>query len=83
MLNPGWGTTPGKLVATLGDAKRVFPTPVFAGDTLRSTSECIAGRESRSRANAGIVTWARRSFNRRNELVGECTRSALLLRSPA
>ena len=76
-------TTLGTLVANLGFDKLVFPNPVFAGDTLRSESECIAVRESKSRANAGIVTWAHRSFNQRGELVCECTRSALLLKTPA
>ena len=76
-------TTLGTLIANLGYDKLVFPNPVFAGDTLRSESECITVRESKSRANAGIVTWAHRSFNQRDELVCECTRSALLLRSPA
>ena len=76
-------TTLGTLVANLGYDKLVFPNPVFAGDTLRSTSECIAVRESKSRANAGIVTWAHRSFNQRDEMVCECTRSALLLKTPA
>ncbi len=75
-------TTLGTLVANLGYDKLVFPKPVFVGDTLRSTSECIAVRDSRSRPNAGIVTWAHRSFNQRDELVCECTRSALLLRTP-
>ncbi|MEO6579883.1 MAG: MaoC family dehydratase [Sphingomicrobium sp.] len=75
-------TTLGTLIANLGYDKLVFPNPVFAGDTLRSESECIAVRESKSRANAGIVTWAHRSFNQRGELVCECTRSALLLKSP-
>ncbi len=76
-------TTLGTLVANLGYDKLVFPNPVFAGDTLRSETECIAVRESKSRANAGIVTWAHRSFNQRDELVCECTRSALLLKNPA
>ena len=75
-------TTLGTLVANLGYDKLVFPKPVFVGDTLRSTSECIETRESRSRPNAGIVTWAHRSFNQRDELVCECTRSALLLKKP-
>jgi len=75
-------TTLGTLVANLGyDALR-FPNPVFAGDTLRSETECIAVRESKSRPNAGIVTWAHRSFNQRGELVCECTRTALLLKKP-
>ena len=71
-------TTLGTLVANLGYDKLTFPKPVFVGDTLRSESECIAVRESKSRPTAGIVTWAHRSFNQRGELVCECTRSALL-----
>src|SRR5215218_10848048 len=48
-------TTLGTLVANLGYDKLVFPRPVFAGDTLRSETECIAVRTSKSRPNAGIV----------------------------
>ncbi len=76
-------TTLGTLVANLGYDQLVFPKPVFVGDTLRSECECIAVRESNSRPNAGIVTWAHRSFNQRGELVCECTRSALLLKKPS
>jgi acyl dehydratase len=75
-------TTLGTLVANLGYDKLVFPNPVFVGDTLRSESECVAARESKSRPNAGIVTWAHRSFNQRGELVCECTRTALLSKKP-
>jgi acyl dehydratase len=75
-------TTLGTLVANLGYDKLVFPNPVFAGDTLRSETECVAVRESKSRPNAGIVTWAHRSFNQRDELVCECMRTALLLKKP-
>jgi len=75
-------TTLGTLVANLGYDALKFPNPVFAGDTLRSETECIAVRESKSRPNAGIVTWAHRSFNQRDELVCECTRTALLLKNP-
>jgi acyl dehydratase len=76
-------STLGTLVANLGYDKLVFPNPVFAGDTLRSETECVAVRESKSRPNAGIVTWAHRSFNQKGELVCECTRTALLLKRPA
>jgi len=76
-------TTLGTLVANLGYDKLVFPAPVFVGDTLRSESECIEVRESKSRPNAGIVSWEHRSFNQRGELVCKCTRSALLLKKPA
>jgi acyl dehydratase len=75
-------TTLGTLVANLGYDKLIFPHPVFAGDTLRSESECVSIRASKSRPNAGIVTWAHRSFNQRDELVCECTRTALLLKKP-
>jgi len=76
-------TTLGTLVANLGYDKLVFPAPVFVGDTLRSESECLAVRPSNSRPDAGIVTWAHRSFNQRGEKVCECTRSALLKKAPA
>jgi len=75
-------TTMGTLVANLGYDSLKFPNPVFIGDTLRSETECIAARPSKSRPNAGIVTWAHRSFNQRGDLVCECTRTALLLKKP-
>jgi acyl dehydratase len=75
-------TTSGTLIANLGYDALKFPNPVFVGDTLRSETECVAARESESRPNAGIVTWAHRSFNQRDELVCECTRTALLLKKP-
>jgi acyl dehydratase len=76
-------TTLGTLIANLGYDKLTFPSPVFVGDTLRSESECLEVRASKSRPNAGIVTWEHRSFNQRNELVCQCSRSALLLKKPA
>jgi len=71
-------TTLGVLVANLGFDQVRLPAPVFAGDTLRCESECIELRESKSRPNAGIVTWAHRAFNQRSELVCEMTRTALI-----
>ena len=76
-------TTLGTLVANLGYDRLVFPAPVFVGDTLRSESECLEVRASKSRPNAGIVTWEHRSFNQRDELVCKCSRSALLKKKPA
>jgi acyl dehydratase len=75
-------TTFGSLVANLSYDKVVFPKPVFAGDTLRCETECVALRESKSRPNAGIVTWALRAVNQRDELVCECTRTALVQKRP-
>jgi len=76
-------TTLGTLVANLGYDRLIFPAPVFVGDTLRSESECIEVRDSKSRPNAGIVTWEHRSFNQRDELVCKCSRSALIFKKPA
>jgi acyl dehydratase len=76
-------TTLGTLVANLGYDKLVMPAPVFIGDTLRATSEVTALRESRSRADAGLVTWTHRMLNQRDETVCECLRTALLRRTPA
>ncbi|MES2002039.1 MAG: MaoC family dehydratase [Pseudomonadota bacterium] len=75
-------TTLGTLVANLGYDKLIFPNPVFIGDTLRSQTECTAVRPSKSRPNAGIVTWVHRSFNQRGDLVCQCERTALLLKKP-
>ena len=75
-------TTLGVLVANLGFDKVKLPAPVFAGDTLRCESECVELRESQSRPNAGIVTWAHRAFNQRGDLVCEMTRTAMIQKRP-
>ncbi|MCM8732118.1 MaoC family dehydratase [Hephaestia sp. GCM10023244] len=75
-------TTMGTLVANLGYDKLVMPRPVFIGDTLRATSEVIALRESKSRHDAGIVTWKHQMRNQRDEMVCECLRTALLRKRP-
>ena len=73
-------TTLGTLVANLGYDKLVHPKPVFIGDTLRAETEVHALKESRSRPDAGIVTFAHRALNQRGETVCECLRSALVKR---
>src|SRR5579863_3792389 len=50
-------TTLGVLVANLGYDKLVMPKPVFIGDTLRATTEIVELKESKSRPQAGIVTF--------------------------
>jgi acyl dehydratase len=75
-------TTLGTTVANLGMSEVRFPKPVFHGDTLRAESTVIDKRDSRSRANAGIVTFEHRSFNQRGEEVAYCKRAALMLRKP-
>lgn len=73
-------TTLGTLVANLGFDKVVTPKPVFIGDTLHAVSEVKELRESRSRPDAGIVTWVHEMRNQRGEMVCRCERSALIKR---
>lgn len=73
-------TTLGTLVANLGYDRLIMPRPVFIGDTLYATSEVIALRESKSRPDAGIVTFLHRAINQRDEVVCSCERSALIRR---
>ena len=75
-------TTLGTTVANLGWDKVRFPRPLFHGDTVRVESEVLSMRESSSRLDNGIVVFAHRAFNQRNELVATCERSALMLRLP-
>ena len=73
-------TTLGTLVANLGYDKVTMPKPVFIGDILRVETEVTELRESKSRPNAGIVTFRHRAFNQRDELVCEALRTALVKR---
>jgi acyl dehydratase len=73
-------TTLGTTVANLGMDEVRFPKPVFHGDTLHVESEVVDLRESRSRPNQGIVVFAHRAFNQRDEMVASCKRSALMLK---
>jgi acyl dehydratase len=76
-------TTLGTAVANLGWDEVRFPKPLFHGDTVRVETEVIELRESRSRPNAGIVTFMHRAYNQRGELVAHCNRSGLQLKRPA
>ena len=76
-------TTLGTTVANLGMDEVRFPKPVFHGDTLRVETEVLELRESKSRPQNGIVVFAHRAYNQRDELVVHCKRSALMLRKPA
>jgi len=73
-------TTLGTTVANLGWDEVRFPKPVFPGDTLRTETEVLEMRPSRSRPDAGIVVFVHRCFNQRNEEVASCKRTALMKR---
>jgi acyl dehydratase len=70
--------TLGTLVANLGYDKLVMPKPVFIGDTMRAETDVIELRASKSRQDAGIVTFTHRLLNQRGEIVCQCLRMALL-----
>jgi acyl dehydratase len=76
-------TTLGTLVANLGFDEVRLPKPVFLGDTLRFESEVVTLRESKSRPEAGIVTWEHRAINQRGETVCTMKRSALIRKTAA
>lgn len=76
-------TTLGTTVANLGWDEVRFPAPLFHGDTIRVESEVLEIRESKSRPQNGVIIFAHRAFNQKNQLVAVCKRSALMLRKPA
>jgi acyl dehydratase len=76
-------TTLGTTVGNLGWEEVKFPKPVFIGDTIRAETEIVAMRTSQSRPTQGIVTFRHRGLNQRDEVVCECRRLALMMRSPA
>ena len=76
-------TTLGTAVANLGWDEVRFPKPVFIGDTLNIVTEVLELRESKSRPDAGLVTFLHQAYNQRGELVASCKRSGLQRKKPA
>lgn len=75
-------TTVGTTIANLGMSDVRFPAPMFHGDTLHVETEVKEKRESRSRPEAGIVTFEHRGYNQDDVLVAICTRQAFMRRKP-
>lgn len=75
-------TTLGTAIANLGWDEVRFPKPVFHGDTLHIETEVAELRDSKSRPEAGIVTFIHRAYNQRGELVAHCKRSGLQKKRP-
>lgn len=69
-------------IANLGFESVEFPAPLFAGDTFYAETEVVARRESRSRPNAGIVTFEHRGRNQNGTLVVRCRRNAFMSKRP-
>ncbi|ALE16102.1 Acyl dehydratase [Altererythrobacter epoxidivorans] len=75
-------TTLGTAVANLGWDEVRFPKPVFHGDTLRIVTEVLELRDSKSRPDAGIVTFKHEAFNQHGDLVASCKRTGLQRKRP-
>ena len=75
-------TTLGTAVANLGWDEVRFPKPCFIGDTVNVTTEVIELRESKSRPEAGIVTFLHKAFNQHGDLIASCKRSGLQRKKP-
>lgn len=76
-------TTFGTTIANLGMSEVKFPAPVYHGDTLRAVTKVVEKRESKSRKDAGIVTFLHQAFNQDDVLVAECQRQAFMKKKNA
>jgi itaconyl-CoA hydratase len=65
-------------VANLGWDEVKLPHPLFEGDTVRSKSEVLETRESRSRPNVGIVRVRTSGMNQDGDTVIEFTRTFMI-----
>lgn len=75
-------TTLGTTIGNLGMTEVVFPKPVFHGDTIRSMTTILEKRESKSRPDAGIVTFEHTGINQRGEVVAKCKRQGFMRKRP-
>jgi acyl dehydratase len=75
-------TTLGTTIANLGMTDVRFEKPVFHGDTLRSVTTVLEKRESKSRPDAGVVTFEHRGFNQRGEEIAYCKRAGFMRKRP-
>jgi acyl dehydratase len=75
-------TTLGTTIANLGMTEVRFPAPLFQGDTVHVTTVVTGKRESRSRADAGVLEFEHKAFNQKDELVAVCRRQVFMRRRP-
>ncbi len=70
-------------LANLGWDKVKLPNPLFVGETLYGESEVLEKRESRSRANVGIVRFRTRGYKQDGTVVIEFERTVMVYRRGA
>ena len=66
------------VMANLGWDEVRLPNPVFEGDTIYSRSEVLEARESKSRANVGVVRVKTTGVNQEGTVVIEFERTLLV-----
>ena len=76
-------TTFGTTIANLGMTDVRFPAPLFHGATINVETEIKDKRQSKSRPDAGIVTFEHRAYKQTGELVAICQRQAFMRCKPA
>lgn len=76
-------TTLGTTEGNLGFYDVKFTNPVYIGDTLRSETEIMSKRESKSRPQSGIVEFETRSYNQDDKMVLTFRRTGLMLKKSA
>lgn len=81
-LNYASGVNDGTLLAVLGIDKWRMKVAVKHGDTIHVETTVLSKRESQSRGDAGVVTFARRFVNQRGETAQEMEISILYRRRP-
>ncbi len=68
------------MFANLGWEDVRLPNPVFEGDTIYSQTEVLEKRESKSRANVGIVKVKTTGYNHEGKIVIEFKRTILVFK---
>src|ERR671915_2647030 len=82
MLGMSVGDVSGKAIANLATEELSHPAPVFHGDTLFVESEVLEVRESKSKADRGIVKVKTDCYKQDGTLVATFKRSVLVPRHP-
>lgn len=82
-LNYASGVNDGTLLAVLGIDKWRMKEVVKHGDTIHVETTVLDKRQSHSRPDAGIVTFARQFVNQNNKTVQEMEITILYKRKPA
>lgn len=70
------------VVAGLGWQDVRFPTPLFAGDTVRLKTEIVETRVSQSKPDRGIITSLNTLLNQHGAVVTEYKLSSMVMRKP-